>query len=67
MTILKHDIQELFQMERSRRFDAIFATTNLSALFKKTLSGAPRERYALFDYGLTVQIKKEPIHLDWLR
>ena len=33
MTILKHGIQELFQMERSRRFDAIFVTTNLSALF----------------------------------
>ncbi len=51
MTIIKQislfDIQQLFEMESSHRFDSIFATFDVQPIFhlfsKKTLRGAPRE------------------------
>ncbi|TQR28717.1 transposase [Lysinibacillus sphaericus] len=59
MTIVKQmslfDIQELMEMESSRRFDAIFATFDVQPIFqlfsKKTLRGAPRE----LNYGAMIQ------------
>jgi transposase len=59
MTIVKQislfDIQELFEMESSRRFDAIFDTFDVQPIFqlfsKKTLRGAPRE----LNYGAMIQ------------
>lgn len=49
------DIQELFGMESSHRFDAIFATFDVQPVFqlfsKKTLRGAPRE----CNYGAMIQ------------
>ena len=59
MTIVKQislfDIQELFEMESSHRFDAIFATFDVQPIFqlfsKKTLRGAPRE----CNYGAMIQ------------
>ncbi|AVK86836.1 hypothetical protein C3943_26875 [Lysinibacillus sp. B2A1] len=51
MTIVKQmslfGIQEILEMESSRRFDEIFATFDVQPVFqlfsKKTLRGAPRE------------------------
>ena len=51
MTIVKKmslfDIHELYLMESSRRFDAIFSTFDPQPIFhlfkKKTMKGAPRE------------------------
>lgn len=51
MTIIKQislfDIQQLFELESSHRYDAIFATFDVQPIFhlfsKKTLRGAPRE------------------------
>lgn len=59
MTIVKQmslfDIQELLEMESSRRFDAIFATFDVQPIFqlflKRTLRGAPRE----LNYGAMIQ------------
>lgn len=59
MTIVKQislfDIQELFEMESSHRFDAIFATFDVQPIFqlfsKKTLRGAPRA----CNYGAMIQ------------
>ncbi|KOS63744.1 IS1182 family transposase, partial [Lysinibacillus sp. FJAT-14222] len=59
MTIVKQmslfDIQELLEMESSRRFDTIFATFDVQPIFqlfsKKTLRGAPRE----LNYGAMIQ------------
>ncbi|MFB7159974.1 transposase [Lysinibacillus sp. NPDC056232] len=59
MTIVKQmslfDIQELLEMESSRRFDAIFATFDVQPIFqlflKRTLRGAPRE----LNYGTMIQ------------
>ncbi|MEY9970629.1 transposase [Lysinibacillus sp. RC46] len=59
MTIVKQmslfGIQELLEMESSRRFDAIFATFDVQPIFqlfsKKTLRGAPRE----LNYGAMIQ------------
>ena len=59
MTIVKQislfDIQELFEMESSHRFDAIFSTFDVQPIFqlfsKKTLRGAPRE----CNYGAMIQ------------
>jgi len=59
MTIVKQislfDIQELFEMESSHRFDAIFATFDVQPIFqlfsKKTMRGAPRE----CNYGAMIQ------------
>lgn len=59
MTIVKQislfDIQELLDLERSRRFDAIFATFDVQPIFhlfsKKTVRGAPRE----LNYGAMIQ------------
>lgn len=59
MTIVKQmslfDIQELLEMESSRRFDEIFATFDVQPIFqlfsKKTLRGAPRE----LNYGAMIQ------------
>lgn len=59
MTIIKQislfDIQELFDMESSHRFDAIFSTFDVQPIFhlfsKKTLRGAPRE----CNYGAMIQ------------
>ncbi|RIJ62795.1 transposase [Rummeliibacillus sp. POC4] len=59
MTIVKQmrlfDIQELMDMESSRRFDAILSTFNLQPIFqlfrKTTMYGAPRE----LNYGAMIQ------------
>ncbi|WP_342558074.1 hypothetical protein [Metasolibacillus sp. FSL K6-0083] len=59
MTIIKQislfDIQELFDMEGSHRFDAIFSTFDVQPIFhlfsKKTLPGASRE----CNYGEMIQ------------
>ncbi|MER1955721.1 MAG: transposase, partial [Solibacillus sp.] len=59
MTIVKQislfDIQELFEMESSHRFDAIFSTFDVQPIFqlfsKKTFRGAPRE----CNYGAMIQ------------
>ena len=59
MTIVKQisffDIQELLNLESSRRFDAIFSTFDVQPIFqlfsKKTLRGAPRE----CNYGAMIQ------------
>ncbi|MEB2278880.1 hypothetical protein LAV73_02535 [Lysinibacillus xylanilyticus] len=59
MTIVKQmslfDIQELMEMESSRRFDRIFATFDVQPIFqlfsKKTLRGAPCE----LNYGAIIQ------------
>ena len=59
MTIVKQislfDIQELFEMESSHRFDSIFSTFDVQPIFqlfsKKTLRGAPRE----CNYGAMIQ------------
>ena len=59
MTIVKQislfDIQELFEMESSHRFDAIFSTFDVQPIFhlfsKKTMRGAPRE----CNYGAMIQ------------
>lgn len=59
MTIIRQislfDIQQLFEMESSHRFDAIFATFDVQPIFhlfsKKTLRGAPRE----CNYGAMIQ------------
>lgn len=59
MTIVKQislfDIHELFEMESSHRFDAIFSTFDVQPIFqlfsKKTLRGAPRE----CNYGAMIQ------------
>src|SRR5690606_4111690 len=59
MTIVKQislfDIQELLDLESSRRFDAIFSTFDVQPIFqlfsKKTLRGAPRE----CNYGAMIQ------------
>lgn len=59
MTIIKQislfDIQELFDMESSHRFDAIFSPFDVQPIFhlfsKKTLRGAPRE----CNYGAMIQ------------
>ena len=59
MTIVKQislfDIQELFEMESSHRFDAIFATFDVQPIFQlfseKTMRGAPRE----CNYGAMIQ------------
>ncbi len=59
MTIIKQislfDIHELFDMESSRRFDAILSTFEVQPTFhlfsKKTLRGAPRE----YKYGAMIQ------------
>lgn len=59
MTIVKQislfDIQELLNLESSRRFDAIFSTFDVQPIFhlftKKTLRGAPRE----LNYGAMIQ------------
>lgn len=59
MTIVKQislfGIQELYEMESSRRFDAIFATFDVQPIFhlfsKKSLRGAPRE----CNYGAMIQ------------
>ncbi|MFE3575404.1 transposase [Lysinibacillus sp. NPDC059133] len=59
MTIVKQmslfDIQELLEMESSRRFDTIFATFDVQPIFqlflKRTLRGAPRE----LNYGAMIQ------------
>lgn len=59
MTIVKQislfDIQELLDLERSRRFDAIFAAFDVQPIFhlfsKKTMRGAPRE----LNYGAMIQ------------
>ena len=49
------DIQELLEMESSRRFDAIFATFDVQPIFqlffKRSLRGAPRE----LNYGAMIQ------------
>lgn len=59
MTIVKQislfDIQELFEMESSHRFDAIFSTFDVQPIFhlfsRKTMRGAPRE----CNYGAMIQ------------
>ncbi|MEK5069020.1 transposase [Sporosarcina sp. FSL K6-1508] len=59
MTIIKQislfDIQQLFEMESSYRFEAIFSTFDVQPIFhlfsKKTLRGAPRE----CNYGAMIQ------------
>ena len=59
MTIVKQislfDIQELLDLESSRRFDAIFSTFDVQPIFhlfsKKTMRGAPRE----CNYGAMIQ------------
>lgn len=59
MTIVKQislfDIQELFEMESSHRFDSIFSTFDVQPIFqlfsRKTLCGAPRE----CNYGAMIQ------------
>lgn len=59
MTIIKQislfDIQQLFEMESSHRFEAIFSTFDVQPIFhlfsKKTLRGAPRE----CNYGAMIQ------------
>lgn len=59
MTIVKQlslfDIHELYLMESSRRFDAIFSTFDIQPIFhlftKKTMKGAPRE----LNYGAMIQ------------
>ena len=59
MTIVKQmslfDIQELMDLESSRRFDAIFSTFDIQPIFqlfsKKTMRGAPRE----CNYGAMIQ------------
>ncbi|MBQ0138223.1 MAG: transposase [Kurthia sp.] len=59
MTIVKQislfDIQELLNLESSRRFDAIFSTFDVQPIFhlfsKKTMRGAPRE----CNYGAMIQ------------
>lgn len=59
MTIVKQmslfDINELYLMESSRRFDAIFDTFDIQPIFrlfsKKTMKGAPRE----CNYGAMIQ------------
>lgn len=59
MTIVKQislfDIQQLLEMQSSRRFDTIFATIDVQSIFqlfsKKTLQGAPRE----LNYGAMIQ------------
>ena len=59
MTIIKQislfDIHQLFEMESSHRFDAIFSTFDVQPIFhlfsKKTLRGAPRE----CNYGAMIQ------------
>ena len=62
MTIVKQislfDIQELFEMESSHRFDTIFSTSDVQPIFqffsKKTLRGAPRE----CNYGAMIHSAK---------
>ncbi|CAM5222846.1 IS1182 family transposase IS662 [Ureibacillus acetophenoni] len=59
MTIVKQislfDIQDLFEMQNSHRFDAIFSTFDVQPIFnlfsKKTMRGAPRE----INYGAMIQ------------
>lgn len=59
MTIVKQmslfDIQQLLDMQSSRRFDTIFATIDVQPIFqlfsKKTMRGAPRE----LNYGAMFQ------------
>ncbi|RKJ45741.1 transposase, partial [Butyricicoccus sp. 1XD8-22] len=65
MTIVKQislfDIQDLFEMQNSHRFDAIFSTFDVQPIFnlfsKKTMRGAPRElNYGAMVHSLIIRI-----------